>query len=193
VGRRSPFRRRPAKLRFWPEDRVTVRGVARETWWWLGKLRPFIFAGIAFVAWAGADPALVEPPAFLSTEPELVNRTFQRCDRPHGYACVSDGDTFRLGQRRIRIIGIDAPETPPPRCAEEKRLGEAATAKLQELLNDGEFEMVGRVGDMKDRYGRDLRVVRRLKADGSYASVAGQMRDSGLARRYLGDFRRGWC
>ena len=28
--------------------------------------------------------------------------------------------------------------------------------------------MVGRIDDMKDRYGRDLRVVRRLAPDGSY-------------------------
>lgn len=211
MGRLHPFKRRnrpiwrgkrlkgldefepSQRLRFWPRERTTIRGVARETVGWLGTLRPFILGGILLAAWPALDPALVEPPAFLATEPELVNRTFLRCDRPHGHACVTDGDTFRLGERRIRIIGIDAPETHPPRCPEEARLGEAATVRLQQLLNDGPFEMVGRLGDMKDRYGRELRAVRRVKADGSYASIAEQMRESGLARRYLGGLRDGWC
>ena len=74
------------------------------------------------------------------------------------HACVIDGDTFKLGERKVRIIGIDAPETHPARCAEEARLGEAATAKLQQLLNQGPFEMVAPIyRDMHDRYGRDLR------------------------------------
>lgn len=181
------------RLRFWPPERTTVRGVARETVGWLRTLRPFILGGILLVAWPTLDPALVEPPAFLSTEPEQAAAQFTRCGPGRGHACVIDGDTFRLGDRRIRIIGIDAPETHPARCGEEARLGEAATVRLQELLNDGPFEMVGRLGGMKDRYGRDLRVVRRVKADGSHASIAAQMRESGLARRYLGGFRSGWC
>jgi endonuclease YncB( thermonuclease family) len=44
-----------------------------------------------------------------------------------------------------------------------------------------------------DRYGRDLRVVRRLSGNGGYHSIAEEMRKSGLARRYLGGFRSGWC
>lgn len=38
-----------------------------------------------------------------------------------------------------------------------------------------------------------LRVVRRLLADGRYQDMADEMRRSGLARRYLGGFRSGWC
>jgi hypothetical protein len=53
--------------------------------------------------------------------------------------------------------------------------------------------MVGRLDDMKDRYGRDLRVVQRKLPDGSYDSIASEMRESGLARRYLGGFKTGWC
>jgi endonuclease YncB( thermonuclease family) len=106
---------------------------------------------------------------------------------------VIDGDTFKLGDRKVRVIGIDAPETHPSRCAEEARLGELATAKLQQLLNERPFEMAGRVDDRQDRYGRDLRVIRRLQADGSYQNVADEMRGSGLAHRYLGGFKTGWC
>ena len=45
--------------------------------------------------------------------------------------------------------------------SEEAVKAEAATAELQRLLNHGPFEMVGRIDDMKDRYGRDLRALRR--------------------------------
>ena len=127
------------------------------------------------------------------TAPEKVSQSFTRCGVGRAWACVIDGDTFKLGTRRIRVIGIDAPETHPSRCAEEARLGELATAKLQQLLNERPFEMVGRIDDMKDRYGRDLRVIRRKLAGGGYESIASEMRESGLARRYWGGLRGGWC
>ncbi len=206
VGRIVRFRRRrwtkarhcgaPKPLRFWPEDRnrVTLRGLVRDTWRWLRVLRPFILLGILASAYVGAgDPALVEPPGFLSSAPQQVSATFTRCGLGRSWACVIDGDTFKLGERKVRIIGIDAPETHPPRCAEEARLGELATAKLQQLLNERPFEMVAPLYRATDRYGRDLRVVRRKLADGSYQNMAEEMRKSGLARRYLGGFRSGWC
>ena len=139
------------------------------------------------------DPSLVEPPSLLSTEPERIAETFTRCGRGRGFACVVDGDTFRLGDRRIRIIGIDAPETHNSSCPEEARLGDQATIKLQTLLNGGAFEMVAPVYGQKDRYGRDLRVVRRTRPDGSTQSIADEMRESGLAHRYMGGFKPGWC
>ena len=103
-----------------------------------------------------------------------------------------DGDTFKLGQRKIRIVGIDAPETHPAHCPEEARLGEAATAELIRLLNQGPFEMTARIDDMRDRYGRDLRVITRNKPDGTIQSIAEDMRASGLAHRYLGR-KSNWC
>jgi endonuclease YncB( thermonuclease family) len=204
VGRLIKFRRRRLRgveefdprqrLRFWPEDRnrVTVRGLARDTWRWLRVLRPVILLGILLSVWPAADPALIEPPGFLQNDPEQVSETFTRCGPGRGHACVIDGDTFKLGERKIRVIGIDTPETHPPRCAEEARLGELATAELQRLLNQGPFEMVGRFDDMQDRYGRDLRLIRRKLPDGSYQNNAHKMRASGLAHRYLG-FKTGWC
>ena len=137
------------------------------------------------------DPALVEPPSFLSTEPERVSEHFTRCGPGRGHACVVDGDTFKLGQRKVRIIGIDAPEVHGA-CPEESRLAEAATAKLQALLNEGPFDMVGRTGDMRDRYGRDLRAVRRALPGGGYQSIAAEMRESGLAHRYV-SMKTSWC
>lgn len=203
MGRLIPFRRRRRlkglvefdrrqRIRFWPdEDRVTLRGVARDTGRWLGRLRPFILGAILLTLWPAMDPALVEPPAFLEGEPEIVDEQFTRCGPGRGQACVVDGDTFKLGKRKVRIIGIDAPEV-AARCPEEARLAEAATAELQRLLNQGPFEMVGRIGNQKDRYGRDLRALRRTLPDGSSQSIAEEMRERGLARRYKG-FKEGWC
>ena len=93
----------------------------------------------------------------------------------------------------MRIIGIDAPETQSAPCPEEARLGEQATAKLQQLLNQGAFEMVAPAYGRQDRYGRDLRVIRRARADGGTQSIAEEMRESGLAHRYMGGFKPGWC
>src|SRR5687767_4235397 len=135
--------------RFWPEPRITARGLARDTVRWLGVLRPFILGAIALSIWPAMDPALVEPVGFLATNPERIDETFTRCGRGRGHACVIDGDTLKLGQRKIRIIGIDAPEVSAPQCAAEAAKGEQATAKLQELLNRGPFEMTGRFDDMK--------------------------------------------
>jgi endonuclease YncB( thermonuclease family) len=171
-------RKRQKSLRFWPRRRSRI----------LFAARPFVLAGLLLAAWAGADPMFIDPPGFLSSEPERISAHFTRCGPGRGNACVIDGDTFKLGKRKVRIIGIDAPETHPARCAEEARLGEQATAKLQELLNQGPFEMVAPVYGRQDRYGRDLRSIRR----GSQ-SIADEMRESSLAHRYLGGFKPGWC
>lgn len=200
-GRREVWTRRGWRVtrkptpttRFWPDDdRVTLRGVARETVGWLGKLRPIILGAILLTIWPMADPALVEPPGFLSLAPERVDEHFTRCGPGRGHACVVDGDTIKLGDRKIRIIGIDTAEI-DAQCPEEAVLAEKATVELQRLLNQGPFEMVGRIGDQKDKYGRDLRALTRIRPDGTDQSIADDMRASGLARRYLGGFRVGWC
>jgi len=159
----------------------------------LATLRPFSLFAILCAAWVGLDPALVDPVGLLATAPERVDENFTRCGRGRGHACVIDGDTIKLGQRKIRIIGIDAPEVTHPQCPEEARLAEAATVKLQELLNQGPFHMVGSVTRDKDRYGRDLRALDRANADGTTISIAEEMRESGLAHRYLGGYKSGWC
>lgn len=158
----------------------------------LVNTRPFALFAVLLGIWPAADPALVEPPAFLSTNPERIDEQFTRCGRGRGHACVIDGDTFKLGQRKVRIIGIDTPEV-AAQCPQEARLAEAATAALQRLLNQGPFDMVGRIDEPTDRYGRDLRALTHTRADGSTQSIAGAMRDGGFARRYMGGYRSGWC
>jgi micrococcal nuclease len=178
------FGRRPQAPRFWPPQRHL-----RLLPW----ARPIVLAAVLAIFWAGFDPLLVEPPAFLAGEPERISASFSRCGRGRSFACVIDGDTLKLGKRRVRIIGIDAPETQHAQCPEEARLGEQATARLQQLLNQGPFDMVAPAYGRQDRYGRDLRVIRRKRADGGTQSIAEEMRESGLAHRYMGGFKPGWC
>lgn len=160
---------------------------------WLSNLRPWLLFAILSLIWPTLDPALVEPPTFLATDPEMVTGNFTRCGTGRGVNCVTDGDTIKLGERKIRIVGIDAPEVHPSRCPEEARLGEAATAELQRLLNQGSFTMTGRIDEPSDRYGRDLRSLNRTLPDGTAQSIAADMLASGTVRRYLGGLRGGWC
>jgi micrococcal nuclease len=165
------------------------RGVGRS----LAALRLFALLAVLCASWVSLDPALVDPVGLLATTPERIDATFTRCGRGRGHACVIDGDTIKLGQRKIRIIGIDAPEVSEPQCPAEAAKAEQATAKLQALLNQGPFEMTGSVTRGQDRYGRDLRALNRSNADGSTTSIAEEMRKAGLANRYLGGVKLGWC
>lgn len=66
---------------------------------------------------------------------------------------MTDGDTFRLTSgERIRIAGIDAPEThiDQAKCRAEAVLGEAAAASARTLL-DGRTVGVERVGRSYNR------------------------------------------
>ena len=66
---------------------------------------------------------------------------------------VVDGDTLYMGAEKIRILGIDAPETHPSHCANEARLGKQATDRLGALLAAGPLK-IERHGF--DQYGRTL-------------------------------------
>jgi hypothetical protein len=66
-------------------------------------------------------------------------------------------------------------------------IGLVATARLQALLNEGPFEMVGSRADMTDRYGRELRSLMRGRR-----SIGAQLVEEGVVRRYLG-YKMGWC
>lgn len=121
-----------------------------------------------------------------SADRPLISARFGLCHTGGGTNCVVDGDTFWVGGEKVRIADIDAPETHPPRCAEEARLGEAATLRLQALLNAGPVTLA--VGDRdEDRYGRKLRVVER-----GGQSLGMTLVSEGLAREWEGA-RRPWC
>lgn len=124
--------------------------------------------------------------ATATAEADSVARDFGACHSGGGTNCVVDGDTFWMDGEKIRIADIDAPETHPSRCAEEARLGTAATDRLQVLLNLGPVELAAADRDT-DRYGRKLRIVQR---DGR--SIGAVLVDEGLARRWGGS-RQPWC
>ena len=105
---------------------------------------------------------------------------FGYCPYGGGANCVVDGDTFRLGQRRVRLVGIDAPELKGAQCAAERALGERAADRLLALVNGGGFDLVGHRFHDRDTHGRDLRLAQR--GDVSFGDV---LVDEGLARRYL--------
>ncbi len=111
---------------------------------------------------------------------------FGFCHVGGGAYCVVDGDTFYHERDKIRIANIDAPETHPPRCASEARLGKAATNRLHALLNAGEIRLSSIDRDT-DPYGRKLRNVAVGGAD-----VGETLVGEGLARPYAGG-RQSWC
>jgi endonuclease YncB( thermonuclease family) len=69
---------------------------------------------------------------------------------------VVDGDTLKLGNERIRLHGIDAPES-LQRCADGWQAGQAARRELAELVSRGapDCERV-----TTDRYGRTVAICR---------------------------------
>jgi len=62
---------------------------------------------------------------------------------------VIDGDTIRIGSDRIRLRGIDTPEMNEPE-------GQAAKARLEELLRDESPEIVSYGHDVYDRLVADV-------------------------------------
>lgn len=101
--------------------------------------------------------------------------------------CVIDGDTFYHGWQKVRIADIDAPETHPSRCAYEERLGRRATKRLAELLSAAPIELISLADRDVDKFGRELRIVRR---DGR--SIGTMLVRDGLARPWRGR-RQPWC
>lgn len=144
------------------------------------------FAPLLLLAGALLDPSLIEPFGPLAVA-ERVSATFTPCGPGQGAACVIDGDTFKLGDRKIRITGIDAPELHGPRCDAEAALARRSADRLLALLNQGPFDMVAHRLQRQDRNGRELMVIRR-----GDQSIGAQLMKEGLAHRYIGS-KRSWC
>ena len=144
------------------------------------------FAPLLLIGGALLDPSLIAPFGPLAAT-ERVSATFTPCGPGRGSACVIDGDTFKLGDRKIRIIGIDAPELASPRCPAEAALARRASDRLLQLLNQGPFDMVAHRLQREDRNGRDLMVIRR-----GDVSIGATLMEEGLAHRYIGS-KRSWC
>jgi endonuclease YncB( thermonuclease family) len=101
-----------------------------------------------------------------------------------------DGDTLAVGVERIRIIGLDTPETYQAQCPAELRAGYMAHGRLQHLLNTRTVR-IERAG--QDKYRRTLATVYVGQDD-----VANIMVREGYARSYICPnghcpARQSWC
>ncbi len=119
--------------------------------------------------------------------PNIPATVFEKCTGGRRIACVIDGDTLWIDGTKIRIADIDAPEISEPRCASELALGNRATERLIELVNQGPFEIRAWPGRDTDRYGRALRVLVR-----NGHSLGDILVSEGLARTWTGR-REPWC
>ena len=126
-------------------------------------------------------------------DPNTLTQATARIEQPAvdrvipNHLTVVDGDTVNLAGQSIRLVGFDTPETYRAQCASERSLGDAASARLRDLLagaSSAELVYLPR----RDQYGRDLA---RLMLDGR--DVADIMVGEGLARRYTGGHRQSWC
>ncbi len=147
---------------------------------WIGAILAALAIG------SGAVDELFGGERQVSATAATSSATFGFCHEGGGRNCVVDGDTFHLGGEKVRIAGIDAPETHPSRCAREDQLGSAATNRLHALLNAGEIRLLPIDRD-RDRHGRLLRDVEVGGQDVGELLIA-----EGLARPY-GSGRRSWC
>lgn len=68
---------------------------------------------------------------------------------------IIDADTVKIGQEKIRLLGIDAPETAQTcTCGWEKvECGKRATAALKDFVGTDKIYCKG---DKRDRYGRTI-------------------------------------
>lgn len=161
-----------------------------------GTDRAFFFAiimapvALFYAIWSWPESSTYQDQSAQSTlallGTDVESGRFSFCHEGGGYNCVVDGDTIYFQGTKIRIADIDTPETHPPRCAEEARLGKAATNRLQTLLNMGPFQLQSIDRDV-DSYGRKLRIITR-----GGASIGNDLVNSGLARWYEGG-RKSWC
>lgn len=138
----------------------------------------------SFMAGAGLSSRVEPLPARAVA---LQASAIGKCVRQGADDCVVDGDTFHYGGATVRIADIDTPETHQAQCAKERQLGDRATLRLIQLLNERPFTLVRSGKRDLDRYGRQLRIVER---DGQ--SLGAILVAEGLARRWTGK-RRPWC
>jgi endonuclease YncB( thermonuclease family) len=113
--------------------------------------------------------------AYLSNQPAG--------EKISGRASVTDGDSLNIGSTRIRLHAVDAPEGRQPcqRNGAPWRCGEAAAAKLRELVGTG--QIVCTKTDT-DNYGRTVAICSNGSADlGRELVLAGLA----LAYRQFGD------
>jgi len=169
------------------------------TWWMVWRVP--VLLGIVMAAWWFGVRPVMEERGWVTIEAQ-----FALCGEEiqGAVGCVIDGDTLVLfetlavpenprGSRRVRLTGFDAPELDGA-CKAERDLARKATAALHDWLGRGAFEWNGADDPPRDRYGRELRRGRRVRADGSREELAEVMIARGLAARNGWNSPRiDWC
>ena len=100
---------------------------------------------------------------------------------------VIDGDTFRIGAARYRLLGIDAAEIHLAQCDAERRLGELTKRRLEALAGSGQIDLRADRPGQRDRYGR---LLVRLYVNGEDAACV--LIKEGYARPWRGR-HEDWC
>ena len=134
--------------------------------------------------WLHLAPAKI---VLIAGPQDRESATFSHCHGPVRINCIVDGDTIWYHHEKIRLSDINAPETGEPACDYELDLGEKATERMLELLNQDRFSLIPLPGRDADIYGRKLRAIMRGGRSLGEVLVA-----EGLAERWIG-FRRDWC
>ena len=124
-------------------------------WFWLALI-------LAATIW------LINQPS-LGGRWQRASQTFTICGQGRSEACVIDGDTIVIGYppkaRKIRISDYNAPEL-DGQCAAESALALTSRAELLGWLNRGPFEMSGGDSPPYDKFGRELRELKRTLPNG---------------------------
>lgn len=133
--------------------------------WW--AVTPGLGAALLCLACTVASATYVAPQA-ATGDPRPPGRAFEaRVDR------VVDGDTFiavRAGQRlRVRLIGVDAPESVRPGYPVECWGPEASRVLTRTLPVGSRVRAAYQAGGRQDRYGRELWDV--WLADGTFVQA----------------------
>lgn len=107
--------------------------------------------------------------------------TFAFCGRSGLNNCVMDGNTFWMKGVKMKLAGIEVPQTDQARCMEERARGFTAKVRLRDMLNSGSFQVAA---------GGQGAEVKALSKSG--ISFADQLVREGLARR-AGSASPSWC
>ncbi|WP_390587000.1 thermonuclease family protein [Erythrobacter sp. MTPC3] len=151
-----------------------------ESRWPAARVPVLLLLGLA--AWWVFDKTHIQERGWVQ-----ANFDFALCGQPWGGAagCVVDGDTVVIGngpgRRRIRLTGFDTPEL-NGQCEAEKAKAMRARSALHRWLARGSFEWSGDTDPPYDKYGRELRRVRRVDAGGKREYLEDHMTQRGLAQ-----------
>ncbi len=182
--KRALWARRTQQREFRPKRPRHRKGhYARQRLLWAA----FVVSGFGLFQLVDSLPMFRSPAALASAVTPTIAGGFSACKWGGGTNCVVDGDTIYLNGEKIRIAGIDAPETHDYGCPTELDRGERAASRLKSLLNSGGPVTLTSIDRDEDAYGRKLRNVAVGGAD-----VGDTLIGEGLARAYGGG-RRSWC